>query len=116
MIKPIIKATNSNPLSRQEAEQLKFSLYLKNRKVVEISKIMDEVLLWPQKNVDKWAKKFSPEISDMLDDMLDDAALVFDGATLDRELMGLFAEFTQNLKNVTRQVHGVIITNQPIDA
>lgn len=116
MIKPIVRTTNTNPLNKEEIEQLKFSLYLKNRKAKEISKIMDQVLLWPKKNVDKWAKKFSPEISDMLDDMLDDAILVFNGATLDKESMELFAEFTKNLKTVTRQVQGVLITNQPIDA
>ncbi|MDH5533179.1 MAG: hypothetical protein OEX81_01990 [Candidatus Pacebacteria bacterium] len=116
MIKPIIKATNSRPLSKEEAETLKFSLYLKNRKVVGISKIMDDVLLWPKANIDDWAERFSPEVSDMLDELLDDAVSVFDGATLDKELMGLFAEFTENLKIVTKQVQGVLITNQPIDA
>ena len=116
MIKPIIKATSSSPLSKEEAEQLKFSLYLKNRKVVGISKVMDDVLLWPKANIDDWAKRFSPEVSDLLDEMLDDAVSIFDGTTLDKELMGLFAEFTENLKIVTQQVQGVIITNQPIDA
>ena len=116
MIKPIIKATNSRPLDKDEAKQIKFSLYLKNRKVKEISKIMDQVLLWPKKSINKWSKDFSPEISDMLEDLLDEAANSFDGVTLDKELMELFAEFTQNLKTVTRQIHGVIINNKPIDA
>lgn len=116
MLKPIIKATNNTPLSKEAAQQLHFSLYLKNRKVKEISKIMDEILLWPEEKLNGWAENFSEEVQMMLDDLLDEAVEVFDGATLDKELMPIFAEFTENLKNVTKQVQSVIITENPIDA
>lgn len=112
----MIQSTNLSPLSKEASEELKFKLYLRNRKVVAISQIMDQVLLWPKTNRHQWSKKFSPELSTMLDDLLEDAVDIFDGATLDQELMGLFAEFTENLKTVTKQVEGVIITHRPIDA
>lgn len=116
MLKPIIKATNNNPLSREEAKQLHFSLYLKNRKVKEISKIMDEILLWPEEKLNDWSDNFSQDLQMMLDDLLDEAVEVFDGATLDKESMSIFAEFTENLKNVTKQVQSVIVVENPIDA
>jgi hypothetical protein len=116
MLKPMIKATNHTPLSKEETDKLHFSLYLKNRKVKEISKIMDSVLLWPKDNLQTWAEKFSPEVQIMLDDLLEDAIEVFDGVTLDKELMSVFAEFTENLKIVTKQVQSVIITDNPMDA
>ena len=116
MIKPIIKASNGTNLSESESEQIKFDLYLKNRQVTEIAKIMEEVLMWPKSSRKKWVKKFSPHLSDMLDVFLDDAVSTFDGVALDRELMNLFAEFTENLKTVTKQVEGVISSSRPIDA
>ena len=112
----MLKATNNTPLSKEELERLHFSLYLKNRKVEQISELMDDVLLWPKKNLQSWSKKYSPEMQDMLDDLLDDAMEVFDGVTLDKELMSVFAEFTENLKNVTKQVQSVIITDSQMDA
>lgn len=116
MIKPMIKATNQSPLSKEQTEELKFKLYLNNRKVEELAKIMDSILLWPKQTRNKWAKKFSPEVSTLLDEMLEDAVDIFDGATLDQELMGLFAQYTENLKTVTKQVEGVIASHRPIDA
>jgi hypothetical protein len=116
MLKPMIKATTSTPLTKEETDKLHFSLYLKNRKVQQISELMDDVLLWPEKNLQAWSKKYSPEIQDMLDDLLDDAIEVFNGVTLDKELMSVFAEFTENLKNVTKQVQSVIITDSQMDA
>lgn len=116
MIKPMIKATNQSPMTTEQAEELKFKLYLNNRKVTELAKIMDTILLWPKQTRKQWAKKFSPEVSNLLDEMLEDAVDIFDGATLDQELMGLFAEYTENLKNVTKHVEGVIASHRPIDA
>jgi len=116
MIKPTIRSTHSAPLSKDQSEELKFNLYLKNRKVEEISKILGEVLLWPKITRKKWAKKFSPEVEEMLNFLLDDAMISFDGAMLDKEMMRLFAKFTENLKTVSRQVQGVIGTHEKISA
>jgi hypothetical protein len=116
MIKSTIGSTQQAPLSKSQAEELKFNLYLKNRKVEEISKILGDVLLWPKANRKKWAKKFSPDVEEMLNILLDDAMFSFDGAMLDKEMMRLFAKFTENLKTVTRQVHGVTDSHEKISA
>lgn len=116
MIKPLIKAGDGTILSEGEAEQIKFDIYLKNRQVTELVKIMEDVLLWPKSARKKWVKKFSPHITDMLDDFLEETVITFDGVSLDQELITLFAEFTKNLQTVTEQVEGVVGANQPIDA
>lgn len=116
MIKPTIRSTHTVPFSQDQSAQLKFSLYLKNRKIEEISQILEKVLLWPKPTRKKWVKKFSPEVEEMFNLLLDDAMVSFDGAMLDKEMMQLFAEFTENLKTVSRQVQGVIGNHEQISA
>ena len=116
MLKPMVRLSSAGPQTKDRTEELKFALFLSNRKVTAISEVMNQALLLNEKDRKKWAKKFAPQISEQLDIFLDETMSLFDGVALDRELMTMFAQFTKNLKDVTTQVQGVIGLDQPIEA
>ncbi|NCQ65816.1 MAG: hypothetical protein COZ34_04125 [Candidatus Pacebacteria bacterium CG_4_10_14_3_um_filter_34_15] len=103
-----IDSISTIPKSRNFKSSLKFVLYLKNKEVNEINKVLDKVKLLPKKDQEIWKKNYGEIINNALDLFVDDSNLVLKKLSLDDEVLELSHKLVLSLQDAVKSAEDLL--------
>ena len=108
-ISSVSKNTNSS-------SSLKFALYLKNREVTEINKVLGQVVLLPKDKQEIWKQEYGDIINQALDSFVDDSNLILKKLSLDDEILELSHKLVVSLQDAVRSAEAIFGYGDQLDS
>lgn len=108
-ISSIFKSTNSS-------SSLKFALYLKNREVDEINRVLDQALLLPKDKQEIWKQEYGEIINQALDLFVDDSNSILKKLSLDDEILELSHKLVISLQDAVRSAEAIFGSDDQLDS
>jgi len=84
-----IDSVSIGPSSKNSNSSLKFVLYLKNKEIKEVNKVLSKVLQLPKVEQEIWKKEYGEIIDHALDLFVNDSNSVLSKLSLDGEVLEL---------------------------
>lgn len=97
----------------------KFSLYLKNREIKEISRALEHIMLLPKNERDKWVEEHGELMNRAFNDFIDSSTETFETGSssnqFDDEMMELSQDLVVSLQDTFTRVQK-ILSNQQLNS
>lgn len=101
-------------LSSTPTNSVKFSLYLKAHELREIAKVLENVLLLPEKQRKAWAKEHGEIINKAIDKLVQESNATLSELTFDEETLQLSKELIVSLRDTVDMIHGILFENRKL--
>lgn len=101
-------------LSSVPTNSIKFSLFLKTHELREIAKILENVLLLPEKQRKAWAKEHGEFINHALDMFVQESNETLSELTFDEETLALSKELIVSLRDTVDMIHGILFESRKL--
>jgi hypothetical protein len=101
-------------LSSTPTNSVKFSLYLKTHELKEISKLLENVLLLPEKKRKAWAKEHGEIINRAIDTFVQESNTTLSELTFDEETLALSKELIISLRDTVDMIHGILFESRKL--
>src|SRR5680860_1482351 len=98
----LIDSISSIPKSSNFNSSLKFVLYLKNKEISEINKVLDRAMSLPKTEQKIWKENYGEMLNNALDLFVDDSNLVLNKLSLDEEVLELSHKLVLSLQDAIR--------------
>src|SRR5690606_23457821 len=94
----------------------KFSLYVKTREIKEISKALENIMLLPKDQRDRWVEDHGEFMNEAFNDYIDDSSESFEaeGAQFDDEMVELSQELVMSIQETFNRVHKILSDHQKL--
>lgn len=103
------------PTSTNVDMSLKFVLYLKNKEINAVNKMLKDVLSSSRKAQMEWVTNYGEMVDFALDKFVDDSNIVLDKITLDDEVMELSQDLVNSLKDAVTSVDFILGRDQHLN-
>lgn len=98
-----------NPLiSAEEAEEIKFDLFVKSREIKQISQSLEKISLLSEEEQREWINEHETILLDLMNSFMDDSILAMDGLQLDKESMDLSVELVSQLRDAMSSIQKML--------
>ncbi len=112
----IIDSISDIPKSKNFNSSLKFVLYLKNKEVGEINKVLNRAMALPISEREVWKENYCEIINYALDLFVDDSNLVLNKLSLDDEVLELSHKLVLSLQDAVRSAEAILGTEVKLDS
>lgn len=102
--------------STAPASSIKFNLYLKARELKELSKVLENVLLLPEKKRKAWAKENSEFINKALDSLVQESNATLSELSFDDETLQLSKDLIVSLRDTVDMFHGLLYETKKLSS
>ncbi|MCB9813359.1 MAG: hypothetical protein H6772_03055 [Pseudomonadales bacterium] len=103
-----VDSISSKPRSKNFNSSLKFVLYLKNKEVKEINKVLNKVMQLSKAEQEVWKKQYGEIVDYALDLFVDDSNLVLKKISLDKEVLHLSQKLVISLEKAVKSVEAIL--------
>lgn len=100
---------------KADKQSLKFNLYLKNKEIVALRDMLDEITRLPLNEQSAWVDDYGQVIEDALDRFVEDSNSVFENLIFDDEILALSQEFVVTLRETIRLMDSIFSQTEMLD-
>ena len=100
-------STSDDRVLSASPESLKFSLFIKAREVSQLAEVLQALSAKPKAQRLRWLRENEQVIAELVNTFTDESISTLEGATLDREMMGISMEMMANLRRVLLMLDGL---------
>ncbi len=88
-------------------EGMKFGLFIKAREVSQLAEVLQALSTKPKTQRLQWLRENEAVVAELVNTFTDESISTLEGATLDREMMGMSMEMMSNLRRVLLMLDGL---------
>ena len=103
-------------ISSVPTSSVKFTLYLKTHELREISKVLENVILLPEKERKAWAKEHGEIINKAMDSFVQESNATLSELTFDDETLALSKELIISLRDTVDMIHGILFEGRKLSS
>lgn len=103
-------------ISKAQTSSAKFNLYLKAHELKEVSKVLEQVLLFPQDQRNAWVEENGEMLSEAIDIFVQDSNLTLEEVTMDTETLELSKELVLSLRDTMDIIQGILFDRQKLSS
>ncbi len=111
-----IDSISSIPKSSNFNSSLKFVLYLKNKEITEINKVLNRAISLPKAEQEIWKENYGEMINNALDLFVDDSNLVLNKLSLDEEVLELSHKLVLSLQDAIKLAEEILGTEPKLNS
>jgi hypothetical protein len=111
-----INSLSSLPSSDNSGLSLKFVLFLKNKEINEIKKVLNKAMLLSQIDKESWKEEYGEMIDQALNLFVDDSNLILKRLSLDEEILELSHQLVSSIQEVMRLADAILGTETQLSS